>query len=155
MLWNKNIPFKASFILRRTLRGKLPTNDKLTNFGIEPSKCFCCTDNSGMDRIQHTFTSGKFSAEVWRNFAATAGIEQGCHSLQQQRQHWCTTKANNAAHKMLLQATPIFICLNVRKNRFAVKYGGKTRNITRVKYEIYNGSYKMLGITFPHISCPS
>ena len=74
LLWNKHIPFKTSFLLWRTLRGKLPTNEKLTIFGIEPSKCFCCTDNSGMDRIQHTFTSGQFAAKVWRNFADTKDL---------------------------------------------------------------------------------
>lgn len=31
--WNKSISFKCSFHLWRTLRGKLPTNEKLTIFG--------------------------------------------------------------------------------------------------------------------------
>ena len=37
LLWHKFIPFKSSFLLWRTLKGKLPTNEKLSNFGIEPS----------------------------------------------------------------------------------------------------------------------
>ena len=47
-----------------------------------------------------------------------------------------TSKTNNAAHKMLLHATPIFICWNLWKNRCAVKYGGKTTNISREIYKL-------------------
>ncbi|KAK4707366.1 hypothetical protein R3W88_033055 [Solanum pinnatisectum] len=32
--WHKSIPFKCSFLLWRTIRGKLLTNEKLANFGI-------------------------------------------------------------------------------------------------------------------------
>jgi len=32
--WNRNIPFKCSFLLWRTIRGKLPTNEKLSKFGV-------------------------------------------------------------------------------------------------------------------------
>lgn len=32
---------KYSFLVWRALRGKLPTNDKLTSFGVEPARCIC------------------------------------------------------------------------------------------------------------------
>ena len=41
-IWHKNVPFKMSFLLLRDLRLKLPTNENLTNFGVEPAKCSCC-----------------------------------------------------------------------------------------------------------------
>ncbi|XP_055800325.1 uncharacterized protein LOC129869710 [Solanum dulcamara] len=38
MTWHTNIPFKASFLLWRALRHKLPTNDKLISFGRETAE---------------------------------------------------------------------------------------------------------------------
>ena len=64
LLWHKNIPFKSSFLLWRALRGKLPTNDRITNLGIQPAACVCCFDRSGMDSIDHILGSGKFAAAV-------------------------------------------------------------------------------------------
>ncbi|XP_055824261.1 uncharacterized protein LOC129892709 [Solanum dulcamara] len=40
--WHTNIPFKVSFLLWRALRQKLPTNDKLVQFGVVPAACSCC-----------------------------------------------------------------------------------------------------------------
>ena len=113
LLGHKNIPFKSSFVLWRDLRGKFPTNYKLTNFGIKPSTCVCCFDRSGMDSIEHIFNTGKFAAAVWSCFAATAGMLLDCSSLQTLIQQWWAARLRNAAHKTLLQATPIFICWNL------------------------------------------
>lgn len=33
--WNKNIPFKCSFLLWRAFRGNMPTNEKLIKFGYD------------------------------------------------------------------------------------------------------------------------
>nr|XP_010315780.1 uncharacterized protein LOC104644285 [Solanum lycopersicum] len=155
LLWHKNISFKSSFLLWRALRGKLPTNDKITNFGVEPSTCVCCFDRSGMDSIEHIFSTGKFAAAVWSSFAATAGMLSDCSSLQALIQQWWAVRPRNAAHKTLLQATPIFICWNLWKNRCAAKYGGKTANISKVKYAIYKDNYKMLTNAFPQVKWPA
>ena len=82
MIWHKNISFKSFFLLWRTLIGKLPTNERLTNFGIEPSHCFCCLDNEGMDNIKHTLNSGHFAAKVRNYFAGSAGLQLNHSSLQ-------------------------------------------------------------------------
>ncbi|XP_015078408.1 uncharacterized protein LOC107022255 [Solanum pennellii] len=110
---------------------------------------------SGTDSIAHIFSSGKFAATVWSSFAATAGMLPDCSSLQTLLQQWWVVKPRNAAHKTLLQATPIFICWNLWKNRCAAKYGGKTTNINRVKYAIYKDNYKMLTNAFPQVKCPA
>lgn len=68
-IWHKNIPFKISFLLRRALREKLPTNDKITSFGVEPSTCSCCI-SPGLDDIQHVFVTGHFANHVWKYFSA-------------------------------------------------------------------------------------
>ena len=101
MLRHKKIPFKSSFILWKTLRGKYPTNEILTSFGIDPSHCFCCLDRAGMDIIEHTFNSAQFAAKVWNSFAGSAGVQLDNSSLQQLLQQWWTVKSKNAAHKLL------------------------------------------------------
>ncbi|XP_015081347.1 uncharacterized protein LOC107024957 [Solanum pennellii] len=73
LLWHKNIPFKVSFLLWRTLRGKLPTNDKLNNFDIDPSKCFCRLDNARTDNIQHILSQ----ANSLRKYGVLLQQEQG------------------------------------------------------------------------------
>ncbi|XP_069145909.1 uncharacterized protein [Solanum lycopersicum] len=153
-LWHKFIPFKTSFLLWRTLKGQLPTNEELSNFGIEPLPCFCCFDRAGMDTIEHIFNSGPFATIVWSFFAATAGIQADHSTLPALIKQWWTTKPNNAGHKLLLQATPIFICWNLWKNRCACKYGGKGTNISRIKYAIYKDTFKMLKNAFPSINWP-
>nr|XP_019067280.1 uncharacterized protein LOC109119268 [Solanum lycopersicum] len=153
-LWHKCIPFKSSFLLWRTLRGKIPTNERLANFGIEPSSCFCCFDRTGMDTIEHTFNTGQFAARVWDYFAATAGLQADHSTLLSLIKQWWTAKPKNAGHQLLMQATPIFICWNLWKNRCACKYGGKATNISRVKYAVYKDTFKMLKNTFPHINWP-
>ena len=77
-----------------------------------------------------------------------------CSSLQALIRQWWAVKPRNAAHKTLLQATPIFICWNLWKNRCAAKYGGKTTNINRVRYAIYKDNYKMLTNAFPQVKWP-
>ncbi|KAK4707022.1 hypothetical protein R3W88_033409 [Solanum pinnatisectum] len=153
-IWHKNIPFKASFLLWRALRGKLPTNEKLTKFGNEPAKCFCC-NRFGMDTIEHIFNNGHFATYVWKSYSETAGIITNHSLLPQLIRQWWSTKLKNEAHRLLIQATPIFICWNLWKNRCASKYGGKQSNMSRVKYSIYKDNYKLMNTVFPHIRWPS
>ncbi|WMV32843.1 hypothetical protein MTR67_026228 [Solanum verrucosum] len=56
-IWHKYIPFKMSFLLWRALRKKLPTNEKLGNFGVEPVRCFC-SYQQGWDEVEHIFLQG-------------------------------------------------------------------------------------------------
>ncbi|KAK6782003.1 hypothetical protein RDI58_019799 [Solanum bulbocastanum] len=154
LMWHRSIPFKSSFLLWRALRGKLPTNDKLIVFGKEPVQCFCC-NRPGMDNIEHIFNKGQFAAYVWRSFAAAAGITTDHTSLPQLISQWWSAKFNNDAHKLLLQAVPIFICWNLWKNRCASKYGGKISNVSRVKYAVYKDCYKLLNTVFPYVKWPS
>lgn len=66
--WHKHIPFKISFLLWRALRGKLPTNERITTFGSEPvdySRCY----RPGPDTIDHIFMSGNFAKHIWKIFS--------------------------------------------------------------------------------------
>ncbi|WMV49975.1 hypothetical protein MTR67_043360 [Solanum verrucosum] len=56
---HKNNLFKCSFFLWSAIRSKLPTNEKISSFGEEPSDRYCY-NNPGMDTIEHTLYYGKF-----------------------------------------------------------------------------------------------
>ena len=71
----RNTPFKASFLLWRSLNGKLPTSEKLKFFCLEPSSCFYCRNMAGSDTINHIFSNAEFPREVRRYFANTVLLE--------------------------------------------------------------------------------
>ncbi|XP_049399717.1 uncharacterized protein LOC125863742 [Solanum stenotomum] len=151
--WQKNIPFKCSFLLWRAIRGKLPTNEKLASFGIEPSECHCC-HSPGTDTIEHIFNSGNFAKNVWKFFATALGIQTDPLPLRNMIMRWWSLNHNNEAHKLILQSTPIFICWNLWKNRCAKKYGRKQSNMARVKHLVILDTFKLLHTAFPYISWP-
>ncbi|KAK4729618.1 hypothetical protein R3W88_022606 [Solanum pinnatisectum] len=109
----------------------------------------------GMDTINHIFNNGPFATYVWKSFAAGAGIITDHTSLHQLILQWWTAKYRNEAHKLHLQATPIFICWNLWKNRCTTKYGGKQSNMSRVKYAIYKDNYKLMTTCFPQVRWPA
>ncbi|WMV30206.1 hypothetical protein MTR67_023591 [Solanum verrucosum] len=67
---------------------------------------------------------------------------------------WWSIPHHNEAHRSILQATPIFICWNLWKNRCAKKYGGKQSIIARVKHFVILDTFKLLHTAFPYISWP-
>ncbi|KAG5631337.1 hypothetical protein H5410_003054 [Solanum commersonii] len=87
---------------------------------------------------------GQFATYVWKSFAANVGITTNHITLHKLNMQWWSTKNNIEAHRLLLQATPIFICWNLWKNRCANKYGGKQSKVSRVKYVVYKDNYKFM-----------
>lgn len=118
LTWNKHISFKCSFLLWRALREKLPTNEKLIKFGQDPKQCCCCYD-PGMDTVDHIFRSGNFAKHVWKYFAASCGINCDPLPLHHFIMKWWDADYQNDAHRLLLQAAPVFVCWNPWKNRCA------------------------------------
>ncbi|WMV45625.1 hypothetical protein MTR67_039010 [Solanum verrucosum] len=153
-IWHKNFPFKVSFFIWRALRGKLPTNEKLASFGIEPANCYCC-HRPGRDDIDHILVSGNFANHIWKVHAALLGIEHSCTTLRSLLMTWRSSQHNNEVHKLFNQALPIFICWNLWKNRCSVKYGGKQSSIGRVKYLIFKDMMQLFIIVFPYLQWPS
>ncbi|TMW82495.1 hypothetical protein EJD97_005804 [Solanum chilense] len=108
-----------------------------------------------MECINHIFNAIQLASKVRSSFASTTGFQPDHSSLQQLLQQWWTAKAKNAAHKLLLQATPILICWNLWKNRCACKYGGIATNTIRVNMQSTKTTYKMLNTVFPHVNLPA
>ncbi|WMV32839.1 hypothetical protein MTR67_026224, partial [Solanum verrucosum] len=131
----------------RAVRGKIPMNEKLARIGVEPSECYYC-HIPGLDTIEHTFNSGTFATKVWEFFAISLGIQTDHLPLRHLITRWWSSKYNN-------EATPIFICWNLWKNRCSKKYGGKQSNIARVKFVVFKDTIKLLHTVFPYISWPS
>lgn len=129
LTWLKNIPFKSSFLLWRAVRGKLPTKEKLTNFAIETTSSLNCCNGAGLDNIDHIFNTGQFADYIWKRFEGTDGIQTHSSSLQQRIKHCWSTKHNNAAHRLLMKATPIFICRKLWKNRYAANMEKKLQTL--------------------------
>ncbi|PHT55029.1 hypothetical protein CQW23_03515 [Capsicum baccatum] len=78
--WHRNIPFKVSFLLWRALRGKLPTNDRIAQFGSTLVDCFCC-NRTAAETIDHVFVSGHFARHIWQ-FSALARINRRRHDVK-------------------------------------------------------------------------
>ncbi|KAH0746409.1 hypothetical protein KY285_008066 [Solanum tuberosum] len=132
--WNKNVPFKASFLLWRELRSKLPTNERIANFGSELVKGSCCRIQE-WDDIDHIFIFVPFANHIWAFFSILFGFNHMHLPLKNHLMNWWGLETKNRAHKMLIQALPIFISWNLWKSRCASKYGGRQLSIPRVKIE--------------------
>ena len=122
-LWHKSIPFIASFVVWSALKGKLPTNENLINFGKKLSNCFCCSNRKDSDTIENIFNRGHFAAYFCKNMAAIVRITPNQSSLQYLHIQWWNTKNKNGAHKLLLQDTPIIVSWNLWKSICAGRYG--------------------------------
>ena len=136
-----------SFWLWRVLRLKLPTNEILATFGVEPAKRSCCR-NQGWDDVDHTFIQGPFSTHIWKYFASSVGINIQQCSLRNRIIQWRNNKGKNDAHRAVIRILPIVICWNLWKNRCAAKYGGKNSSIYKVKYFIQKEVLKFLFLFF-------
>lgn len=154
LTWNVNIPFKCSFLLRRAVREKLPTNEKLVMFGQDLKEhCYC--HDPVMDIVEHIFRSGHFAKYVWKYFAASCGINCEPLPLHHFIMRWWDADYKNDAHRLLLQAAPVFICWNLWKYRRAFRYTGKISNTSRVKYLVIKDSFFILKTALPYITWPT
>lgn len=63
-IWQRHIPLKISFLLWRAIKYKLPTNERLAEFGVELKNYSCCI-RPGMDTMDNIFVEGHFSKHIW------------------------------------------------------------------------------------------
>ncbi|KAK4717860.1 hypothetical protein R3W88_016198 [Solanum pinnatisectum] len=151
--WHKHIPFKISFLMWRAIRFKLPTNDKIINFGMEPAKCSCYI-RQGWDDINHIFIEGYFATQIWKFFSGLFGVEYQYTTLKNHLLKWWSLNPRNEVHKLIIQAVPLLVSWNLWKNRCSAKYGGKKSSISRVHFMILKDSNYLLQIAYPYIQWP-
>ncbi|KAH0697746.1 hypothetical protein KY289_015228 [Solanum tuberosum] len=142
-----------SFFLWRVIRSKLPTNERIINFGAEPVNCSCCS-RPGLDDVDHILVNGNFAIFIWKFFGASFGISHNQNTLRNLLTTWWGTEHKNAVHKPFLHSLPIITCWNLWKNRCSSKYGGKKSRIIRVKFLIQKDIIMLLHIAFPYLQWP-
>ena len=86
-----------SFLLWRAIRYKLPTNEALANFGVEPVECYCCFQQ-GWDDVEHIFLQGHVAGHIWKSFAGSMGLHLQQNSLINQLLCWKGIAGKNTAH---------------------------------------------------------
>ncbi|XP_055824355.1 uncharacterized protein LOC129892841 [Solanum dulcamara] len=69
--WHANIPFKASFLLWRAVRQKLPTNDKIVQFGAAPA----LMGNNPRDLLTEKHTDEVVDCQVQYHATLSHGVE--------------------------------------------------------------------------------
>lgn len=148
------MPFKCSFHLWRVLRGKILTNEKLIKFGKQPVGCYCCYQQ-GQDTLDHIFVTRNCAKHIWKSVSATFGFNDNQPLLKNKIMAWWNAKSSNGAYNLAIQSVPILVCWNLWKKRCAVKYGGKTTNVTRIKFAIYKELWSLLHTAYPYINWPS
>ncbi|XP_055826362.1 uncharacterized protein LOC129894731 [Solanum dulcamara] len=109
----------------------------------------------GQDTIDHILVAGAFARSTWSMFADSVGISKEYTPLRNLLMRWWTSKYRNEAHKIMIQALPIFICWNLWKNRCASKYGGKHSNLAKVKFSVFKDTSHLLHSAFPYINWPN
>lgn len=67
---------------------------------------------------------------------------------------WSGVEYKNEAHRLFLQADPIFICWNLWKYRCARRYGGKKSNLIIVKFLVFRDTFFLMKIVYPYVSWP-
>lgn len=152
--WHKNIPFKSSFLVWRALKGKLPTNNKLTQFGVGPVNFSYCI-NRGLDNIKYIFVKGHFKNHIWKFFLDHLGNIHNHTPLRNMLMRWWIIEPKNEVHKLIFHSLPIFICWNLWNNRCSTKYGAKQSSIARVKYLIFKDTTHFLYTVFPYLCWPN
>lgn len=110
---------------------------------------------AALDTIDYIFVARNFAKYIWGCFGDLFGIDKSYTSLRNMVMRRWSAKHYNDAHKLVLQSTPIFICWCLWKNRCACKYGGKSSNSFRFKFEVFKNIFFILSTAFPYISWPS
>lgn len=107
------------------------------------------------DTIDHIFITGDFARYIWNYFVGSLGMGMNYRSLRNVVMRWWSANSKNDLYKLVLQSTPIFVCWNLWKNRCACKYGEKSSNVSRVKYDMFKDTFHLLYAAYPYIKWPS
>lgn len=101
-VWNKNIPFKMSFLAWRLLQSKLPFNKVISRFGNEiVSTCHCCVTPKN-ETIQHVFCCSDAATHLWNYFGNPLGIVGQGNNIRIRMAQWWDIRSNNIVHKYIL-----------------------------------------------------
>lgn len=116
-IWHRKLPFKVTFFMMRMLSNKLPTDDKISRFGINgPFICCCCSQNKS-ETVQHLFNQSDLDKKVWGYFSDSCGILFIQDNLRHNIMHWCLMDTKTSIHRVLTQCLLTIICWELWKSR--------------------------------------
>ncbi|XP_075083349.1 uncharacterized protein LOC142167092 [Nicotiana tabacum] len=82
--WQKQVPFKMSFIVWRALRDKIPSGARILRMEFSIYSSCCCCRIPDLETIDHLFCSGAYAQEVWRIICGPRGGEYSIPYVQNQ-----------------------------------------------------------------------
>lgn len=121
-LWHKAVPFKMSFLSWRLCLGKLPFNEAISKFGRQSDANYLYCRSPFRDSIQHTFTKGEATKNLWNYVGRSLGINHHPGPIRSIIQKWRDMKTENDIHKIILQIAPVMICWEIWKEWTSCKY---------------------------------
>ncbi|XP_060212091.1 uncharacterized protein LOC132639670 [Lycium barbarum] len=116
-IWQKDIPFKMSFLTWRAIHNKFSTNQRVSRFGItisQNSHC-CATVNSmtEMESSDHLFCKGDLARKIWHHFAGPMGIAYRNINLKMMLLNWWNHKSHNPITNYITKIIPPIVCREI------------------------------------------
>ncbi|XP_075092562.1 uncharacterized protein LOC142172778 [Nicotiana tabacum] len=63
-IWHNDVPYNMAFLTWKATHGRIPTDDKVSKFGMVPE----------VETVEHLFSNGRYAQQVWGFFAGKIGI---------------------------------------------------------------------------------
>lgn len=132
---------------------RLPTNDNLKRYHINiVSRCYCCEIFQQED-VEHLFLIASIALQLWRFFAAKAGIDVRNSHLQQVFIK-CWKMSGSTKIQQVFKVVPMIIVWELWKRRNARRHG-KELSISSLIYYCQNSIYLFVRKRYPGISIPT
>ncbi|KAH0650294.1 hypothetical protein KY284_030206 [Solanum tuberosum] len=151
-IWSKGVPFKINFLLWRTWKKRIATEDNLKKMRISiASRCYCC-ESHDQESIAHLFLTAPIAQKLWKQFASCAGVQ-----IEEGLQH-TITQWWRASHKpklrAIFQVVPAILMWELWKRRNARRHG---RNVTyeQLMQQCQKGIFQLLKVLYPWIDIPT
>ncbi|OIT30012.1 hypothetical protein A4A49_59154, partial [Nicotiana attenuata] len=125
-VWIKELPFKISFNIWRTIYKKLSFADTLQRLYVAllPT-CVCCRAPK-IESLNHVFTISDMASSVWSYISPALGFKTRGRNILSILNHWWSIPTKNHAPKFLLQITPMIVLWELWKAICGKKYGTKS-----------------------------
>ncbi|XP_019197385.1 PREDICTED: uncharacterized protein LOC109191256 [Ipomoea nil] len=138
-IWQKYVPWKASFLAWRVFKRKLPTDDRLRAFGYQlASRCYYCAQPEA-ESLSHVFCEGETARRVWQYFAGSLGLLLQIRSVSQICYDWWRKRHRNRLVKYMADRLPVLILLELWAHMNQCKHGNEKVSGSRIIFKVSKG----------------
>ncbi|KAL3377125.1 hypothetical protein AABB24_003503 [Solanum stoloniferum] len=137
-IWIKEIPFKASFLMWRILRNKLPIDSSMSRFNINANSspsCSCCRI-AQHETNDHLFAVSDMARQTWSQISRPLGFNITGNTVNSIVWHWWRQHPKNNLHKYIFLITPIIACWEIWKARCIQRYEKKKVTASNICFPI-------------------